>query len=199
MSAGGEIIQPAIRSSSTRATVALPSVLAGLMFGLSLVLRSHSLTAGLLLTCTALLATWGIYAYIRSGIADSFISWDGRQLTVREGRRTWRVEPQVGLSAITRRVTVGGGYKNTYLWLLDESLSPVLRIHLALWPRDKLASTLAKVGCSSMPTEPLDVTARQLRRQDRRLISFSVAHLTELSIVATTVGIVLVTALLKGA
>ena len=165
-------------SAEGHATAFLPLILASAVSFVSFWLRTRSFGPALLVAGAGLLLGSAIYAYSRWVWTSSFLRWDGSELVAHEGFSRWRLKPQKGLTAITARVRVGGQRSSFYLWVVDETSRPLLRIKVKLWPQNELRALLERIGCAPPdlrePTEP--TTARRLRQQNRRLLPFWMAH-----------------------
>lgn len=159
-------------------------------------LRTQSFGPALLVGSTGLLLGAAIYGYSCWVWSSSFLRWDGAELVVHEGFSRWRVRPPKGLSAKTARVRLGGQHSSFYLWVLDDSSFPLLHIKVKLWPVKELRTLLEAIGCSPADlVEPHETTtARKLRRDNKLLLPFWMAHQSELTVVSAVLIVTLLVA-----
>lgn len=121
----------------------------------------------------------GLFLYVRWTLVRSFISWDGNRITVREGLGMWSVATQKGLQIRAAKARVTSGHCIAYVWILDRSCQPLMRLRLGMWPEERLRRILEQLGTVWVPQAELEViSARQLRRENRQLVPFWVAHPT---------------------
>jgi hypothetical protein len=88
---------------------------------------------------------------------------------------------------------LGGQHSSFYLWVLDDSSFPLLRIKVKLWPDKELRMLLEAIGCSPADlVEPHETTtARKLRRENKHLVPFWMAHQSELTVVSAVLIVTL--------
>ena len=92
------------------------------------------------------------------------------------------------------RVRVGR-YANDYLWIRSLDGTPVARLRLRIHPASTVAACLERLGVGEVTTTDLPTrTARQLHREDHRLIPWWEAHMTELVAPATFAVIIVAVA-----
>ena len=158
-------------------------------------IAARSLLVAVLVGVAGVAVALWIYAAVVRFFHVSILRWTEGQLLVREGSRSWSVSRGEGLTSRSVRVQVGGS-SNDYLWILAADGRPLARLRLTVWPREAIRAAITAVGCPDPALDNLPVeTARQLRRQDRRLISFWHGHGTEISVLATLATIIGITLL----
>jgi hypothetical protein len=118
----------------------------------------------------------------------SFIRWDGSRLVIREGFRTHAVGVSEALRLEHRRVSVNRRFSE-YLWILDPA-GVIVKLHPRMWPTPGLSDFLQKVGLEYDPASQVqEVTASRLRRENRQLIPFWMAHPVVLTLATWLIGI----------